>query len=81
MRHKDLKKRAAAAGVLVASSPVIDAEMARLEGLAQPFVDDIKRGRLNLQEVTEWLRSGRSRSLSPWQAEEVAQIIEGEVRS
>jgi len=81
MKHQDMLNRARANGVLVAESAVFSSEIEKLEQKAEPFIQGIRRGELSLKEITSWLRAGRSKQLSEWQAEEVAQYIESEVQA
>lgn len=76
---KEMVQQAEANGMMVGVSPTLQRVMEDLEARAEPFIEKILAGEEKLDDVTTWLRSGRSKSLSSWQCEEMASYIESAV--
>jgi hypothetical protein len=80
MKHREMLNRAAANGIIVGSSDFLDSVMEDLEAKAEPFIKGIKQGTLKAESVLGWLRNGKpKKTISDWQAEEIAQYIESEI--
>jgi len=77
---RDSLRRAEANGMMVAVSPTLMRAEERIEDEAQPFIEAIRSGQEKAEDVCTWLRSGRPRKLSRWQAEEMAEYIESETK-
>ena len=79
-RLKDSLRKAEASGMMVAVSPVLMRAEENIENEAQPFIEAIRAGGEKVEDVCAWLRAGRARKMSRWQAEEMAEYIESETK-